>query len=738
MGKKTNNLYAFDIYLINVRERNLWCEGNLVQISPKVFDLLLLLVEKNGEIISKEEIIESLWKDSFVKESNISQNIYTLRQLLGNDKKFIETVSKKGYRFVESVKFLSDEITTSVQTDEVNLNSFKNETVKEIKSGNFTVSIYNRKWASLAIVIALLCVAGVFGLNYYYTSPKIDPISITSLEIKSLTDTGDVFPPSISPDGKFVAYVKKLDSDYKLHLKDVESNNDVEINIENDVKIGFISFAPDGKRIFFRTRGSHLSAQKIYEVSYFGGAAKLVAENVWGYFSFSLDGENLAFYRDLPTENKQQLILKNLSSGEENIAIERQFPNRMFLSSSPVWSPDSKRIATIPIEENPNRSKINIIDLQTSKETILETDLHKIWQFEWMPDGKHFFALVREEEKGWQMWQIELQNGKSQKITNDLNSYQKLSATKDGRSLVLENRMITSNIHFFPNADLSQDVVLTGGNFGHFGIFALDITANGKILFDGRSKLRRDLWVINPLTKSRQHLYENNSAFVFNLSSTKDSKYVYFVSDLSKFKTILRIDIDSKKSESLNLDENLNNLTPSLSSDEKWLYFIKQTENSNEIWRQSLTTSQQEKILEPRNFTFGNFLSISPDGKYAAFHYLDKQNETENSAESQSGKTKIGFLNLNDLSDIKVREINTTNRFIVWSHKSDAFDYIENSSNAGQIKRLSLTDETKSAETVFSSPKKQIFRFAWSSDGKDLVVAQGENQSNAVMLKFTK
>ena len=726
MSQKRNHLYIFDEYAINLREENLWRGNDLVEISPKVFELLLLLVKKQGEVVLKSEIIESLWKDAFVEEGNISQNIYTLRQLFGNEKKFIETVPKKGYRFIEPVKIVENDLAHNSATR-------KNEDIDTVSQKTKSRRKFIYFSGALLIVLAFIGIVA-FG---YFTRQKSIEYSLSNLEIKSLTDTGDVISPTISPDGKFVAYLKRTDAEYKLHLKDLESNNDVEIGIENGVKPGFISFAPDGKRIFFRTIGSHLTSQKIYDISYFGGTANLFADDVWGYFSFSPDGEKMAFYRELPTENKQHLIVKNLSNGEEKVVLERSLPQRFYLICLPVWSPDSTKIATIPTNNNPLRSKLNIFDLETGKEDLLETNLNKISQFEWLPDADKMLALVREEDKGWQLWQISYPDGKSQKVTNDLNSYQGLSLAKNAKLMVLENRSLSSNVYFYPQADIERGQVLTNGDFGHFGLFALDVMPTGKILYDGRGKLKRDLWIIDPATSSRRRLFENNDAFVMNLSSTKDGKYVYLVSDIEKLRSIWRVDVETEKAEKVDLDDNQINTQPALSPDGKWLYFVKQNKKSNAIWRKSLSGNEVQKFFEPKDFAFGNFLAISPNGKYAAFHYLEKKDETENSSESSAVKTKIGFLNLSNIKDIKIREIDSTYRFIVWSNKGETFDYIENSTNGGQIKRLSLINENKPAETVFQSPTKQIFRFAWSADKKDLTIAQGESQSNAVLLKFS-
>lgn len=81
-------------------------ENKVVPITPKLFDILLLLVENSGSLITKETLLEKIWPNAFVEEANLSVNVASLRKTLGNDHQYIETVPKGGYRFVAAVRRL--------------------------------------------------------------------------------------------------------------------------------------------------------------------------------------------------------------------------------------------------------------------------------------------------------------------------------------------------------------------------------------------------------------------------------------------------------------------------------------------------------------------------------------------------------------------------------------------------------------------------------------------------------
>ncbi|MFY9620356.1 MAG: alpha/beta fold hydrolase [Pyrinomonadaceae bacterium] len=115
---RTKLSYTFGTFRLDVTERLLFNENSLVSLTPKAFDTLLALVEHNGHVLTTEELMAQVWPDSFVEGNNLAQNISTLRKVLGvGGAKFIETVPKRGYRFVADVREIRDEAPNPVSTE---------------------------------------------------------------------------------------------------------------------------------------------------------------------------------------------------------------------------------------------------------------------------------------------------------------------------------------------------------------------------------------------------------------------------------------------------------------------------------------------------------------------------------------------------------------------------------------------------------------------------------------------
>ena len=114
MNQQTKHFYEFGFFRLDPAKRVLSMDGKPLPLTAKVFDTLLVLVERRGQVVEKGELMKLLWPDSFVEEANLTQNVSLLRKLLKespNDHRYIVTVPGRGYRFVAQVAESGDEET---------------------------------------------------------------------------------------------------------------------------------------------------------------------------------------------------------------------------------------------------------------------------------------------------------------------------------------------------------------------------------------------------------------------------------------------------------------------------------------------------------------------------------------------------------------------------------------------------------------------------------------------------
>ena len=106
MGDEEKHFYRFKSFRLDIEERQLLHNSSPVPLTPKAFDVLAVLVERSGHLVEKDELLKLVWADTVVEEANVARIVHTLRKVLGEDEngnKFIETVAKRGYRFVAEV-----------------------------------------------------------------------------------------------------------------------------------------------------------------------------------------------------------------------------------------------------------------------------------------------------------------------------------------------------------------------------------------------------------------------------------------------------------------------------------------------------------------------------------------------------------------------------------------------------------------------------------------------------------
>jgi DNA-binding winged helix-turn-helix (wHTH) protein len=107
MPRPEKRFYEFGPFRLDITTRVLLRESEIVPLTPKALDMLLALVERRGELVGRQELLDAVWPDVHVEEGNLNSNIFHLRRALGEDnggQNYIVTIPRRGYRFVAGVR----------------------------------------------------------------------------------------------------------------------------------------------------------------------------------------------------------------------------------------------------------------------------------------------------------------------------------------------------------------------------------------------------------------------------------------------------------------------------------------------------------------------------------------------------------------------------------------------------------------------------------------------------------
>lgn len=199
MVQQDNHSYEFGRFRLKVAERVLLREGELVPLTPKVFDILVTLVEHGGQVVAKDDLMKRVWPNTFVEEGNLTQNISLLRKALGESPggvQFIETVPRRGYRFVADTSqswHEEERVASSVE------NGQPPATPPVVSIPNTTGQTAGSRRTPLFALVAGIVVVSIIGLVYYTSFGNAGtPVPINSIAVLPFVDE------SSDPDAQYI------------------------------------------------------------------------------------------------------------------------------------------------------------------------------------------------------------------------------------------------------------------------------------------------------------------------------------------------------------------------------------------------------------------------------------------------------------------------------------------------------------------------------------------------------
>ena len=207
MFKQPRHIFEFGRFRLDRSERFLFQDGAAVPLSPRLFDTLLVLVENRGHVVQKNDLMQKVWNDVAVEENNLTQSISALRKILGDNldgPKFIETIPKRGYRFVAPVKEVSEEETGSDRPSVTNL-SEEEHLGTGLPAGASPQKHSLRIAPAIVLGTILLVLVGTVVIWRSWT-PWGRQLQLKETQLTTNSSEASVTAAATSPDGKYLAY----------------------------------------------------------------------------------------------------------------------------------------------------------------------------------------------------------------------------------------------------------------------------------------------------------------------------------------------------------------------------------------------------------------------------------------------------------------------------------------------------------------------------------------------------
>jgi DNA-binding winged helix-turn-helix (wHTH) protein len=417
LGSKS--VICFGSFEADLHTHELRKHGSLLRLPGQSFQVLKMLLERRGELVTREEFRAALWPtDTFVDfDHGLHAAVSRLREVLGDSAEsphLIETLPRRGYRFIGTVEGL----------EEVEPN--RNAGTTEIAS--FQPRSRRLRYSAIGISLILLLLAVWIG---FYSRKSPAPVTSPS-EYTQITNFSDAaMAPSFSPDGRMVTFKRGEDAfsgPGQIYVKLLPNGEPLRLTNDSDVKYSPV-FTPDGSRIAYTDIGA--SGWDTWTVPVFGGQPTRFLPNASG-LTWITDK------RVLFSEIKTGLHMGIVAS-TENRADRREvyFPtNERAMAHFSYASPDTKSVLVVEMDQtHAIHQPCRLVPFDGSSAGKQVGPQGTCTAAAWSPDGKWmYFGVVVGVNA--HLWRQRFPDGVPEQITFGPNGEEDIAVAPDGRSLV--------------------------------------------------------------------------------------------------------------------------------------------------------------------------------------------------------------------------------------------------------------------------------------------------------------
>ncbi|MEP1094668.1 MAG: winged helix-turn-helix domain-containing protein [Cyclobacteriaceae bacterium] len=628
---QTSESYYIGDWLVEPMLQRVSAGGKIKKVEPQLMGVLEQLAANAGQVITKEQLMNTSWAGVVVTENVLTRAISSLRKTLEDDRsnpRYIETISKTGYRLIAAVTQNAAE-----QTEEI-----------------FTIKL-RRKPALIAAGVILLIALGAFATRSIFPNSAVKAYHPLALANYSNTE----YWPAISPDGKFVAYSWKgeADNNWDIYARLIGTENIIRItdNSSTDLRA---QWSPDGNYIYYLRYEN--GGSTIYKKSILGEKEIRVMESPEyssGNFDISPDERWVSFNDAVDQFSPLRVKLISLETNEAKWVTT---PGKEFKRDiHPTFSPDGSRLAFIR-ERNAVSMQLWSFDLRTEHLEQLTTEHVSINGFDWSNGGSLIYGS---DQSGlYKLWEVNLETQEStilpigdyQMVMPRIAEtgrmiYAKMADNVNIWSYDLEDKIAkrwrsTNDLNLNPSySPDGEKVCFTTNKDGVFQLWvskpdgseAVPITSftgeylstprwsasSGSIIFRGFKDGQSDIFSVNArggvpenLTKT---VTEDHAPFV-----THDNKIFYSVNNGGKW-GVRRMNTDGSDDTSI-MEENA--YAAQLNKSETRLFYSKK--GNLGLWVYNLNTEEERLLIaEFHPMNWGSF-TVAENGLY----YLNRETKS--------------------------------------------------------------------------------------------------------------
>jgi DNA-binding winged helix-turn-helix (wHTH) protein/Tol biopolymer transport system component len=710
----------------------LYKRGVPLHIENHPFLVLEALLERPDDIVTREELQQRIWGagTNVGFEDGLNTAVRKLRFALGDSSDsplFIETIPKRGYRFVAPLSEGKSEgksgandgsparpdDAVQIRPDEaIQFGEDPSQDLSQTPARNvpWVASLNRRGFVAAVAVLIAVPIAAIAGLLFWrHGRPQRVASSFSAIQARRLEGVHTREAVALSPDGRYVAYTRWDGEMSSIRLRQVANAGEVEILPSRKTNYVGLTFSPDGNELYFvSSNEGNPHYRSLYRMPALGGPTQKLIEDIDSPVSFSPDGRRFVFARFRAATSTLEVRTANADgSGEE---LFTQFPGYAWGCFLPraAWSPDGRTIA-IPFRGTvtPRQSSLYSVDVATRKVEEVYSGSGCIGHPAWTPDKALIFSRAGDL---WMVLQRKLLEKGSIGGIRRLAGYggslaEQMDTSRDGKTAVATGDQSSKGLWAVPVQPVSPAKQLISGDVA---LSSVDELVDGRILV---TKDDSTIWTTKVDSGDWQRLANVSGSAMscgqFVVVRTDDGSLVRFSADGTGGRILARGPAKTP--------------TCSLKGDAVFYVMLDQPQQVMRVPIDGGNPVTIAKIREGELVT----LRISPDGNFLAYAFYSGSKPDTRLSLSVLRASDGGLVNATEEAKLGAWDF-------YWSPDGKALDYVSAEDEWTDVWEKPFAGGEPRRITHFRSGEVSDFR--WSRDGKRLLVVWGPTSDDVVLL----
>jgi len=588
---QSRELYDFGGFHLDATERALTKNGQVVPLTPKAFDTLVVLLRNSGHVVEKDELLKQVWPDTFVEEGVLAVNVAALRKALNEGdegRSYIETVPRRGYRLIGEVQALRRS-----PADEA-----AQESERRKKSST-------RQWGLTAGLLAIV----LAGFGWFISRSRPSSIPPPSPPVPLTSYPGTELSPTFSPDGTQVAFAwnGERQDNFDIYVKFIDRSEAVRLT-SDPARDGSPAWSPDGRHIAFVRDGT------IFLVSPLGGAERRVGNVQARGLAWTQDGKSLVVSAGNFLKSRLKLVPVETGEAKDLTAPPiSDDPNPR--EWGPAVSPDGLNV--VFVRHIGAVKDLYLMPLAGGEPRLLMRDVaYSLWGVTWTPDGHELLYAAGPSRSATVFWRrsVEAPAGSPSKRLEwvepgAFNPVISRGTPASPARLAYVRPSSDTNIWVRDTTMPSQPVhkVVASTRTDNNPQFSPD---GHRLAFTSERSGTAQIWVANSDGSNPLQLTSFSGGLVNAPRWSPDGKTIVFTSSQNKNQDIYAVLSNGGAVRRLTSAVSREGRA-SWSRDGQWIYFYSTRNGHEEIWRMSAEGGEAVQLT-----TGGGHESFeSPDGK---------------------------------------------------------------------------------------------------------------------------